>query len=132
VSWRHGIAIAVLTAVAGLPVTGTVCAMACDSVSNAVASHHGNGQPCENSSNPSPGPQIGDASAHDCSQHGADIQQLTTIVAKRADTIAKSAPFVAGTVHTTLVTLAKADSTIACPAPPGAVPPTTTPVVLRV
>ena len=35
VSWRHRIAVVLLTALAGLPVSGTVCAMVCESASNA-------------------------------------------------------------------------------------------------
>jgi len=132
VSWRHRIAIVVLTVLAGLPVAGTACALACDSASSAVAAHHGSGQECEEPARPSTGTQISGASGHDCSTHDAGIRQVATTAAERADVTAKSVPSVISTVQTTFETLHAVRSIFDYTAPPGTAPPTTTPFVLRV
>lgn len=132
VSWRHRIALVVLTVLAGLPVAGTACAMACDSASSAVAAHHGSNQKCEEPAQASMGSQIGGASAHDCTTHDAGIRQVAATAAERADVTATSAPLVISAIQTTFETLHDLQSIFNDTAPPGTAPPTTTPLVLRV
>ena len=81
VAWRHRIALVLLLALTGLPVSGTLCAMACDSASTQTASHHGKGPKCEEPATASSGPQIGGQSAHDCSTHDAAMRQVATTAA---------------------------------------------------
>jgi hypothetical protein len=132
VQWRHRIAVVLLSLLAGLPVSGTACAMVCDSASSAAATHHGSGQKCEEPTRPSGGPQIGGHSEHDCSTHDGAIRQATTTAAQRADLTAKSAPSMIGTVQIESVVLRDSQAFFDYRSPPGTAPPTTTPLVLRV
>lgn len=132
VQWRHRIAVVLLTLLAGLPVSGTVCAMVCDSASSAAATHHGSGRKCEEPARPSGGPQIGGHSEHDCSTHDGTIQQATTTAAERVEMTAKSAPLVIATVQIESLVLRASQVFFDSSSPPGTVSPTTTPLVLRV
>ena len=131
VQWRHRIAVVLLTVLAGLPVSGTVCAMVCESASSAATAHHGPGQKCEHPAPPSSGPQISGYPEHDCSTHDGAIRQTSTTAGERADLTTKSAPIIFGAVRTESVVFR--DSRIfGYISPPGSAPPTTTPLVLRV
>jgi hypothetical protein len=130
VSWRHRIALVLLTVLAGLPVSGTVCAMVCESASSAVATHHGSGQKCEEPASPSTGPQTSGHSEHDCSYDGA-VRQAATTAAERADMTAKSAPLMIGAVQIELA-LRVSQTFLGYSSPPDTAPPPTTPLVLRV
>jgi hypothetical protein len=132
VSWRNRIAVALLTVFAGLPVSGTVCAMVCDSASSALASHHGSGQKCEEPAPPPTGTQISGLSEHDCSTHDSAIRQAATTAAERADITAKAAPLMIGAVQSESVTLRDSETFFEYSSPPDTAPPTTTPLVLRV
>ena len=132
VSWRHRIAVVLLTALAGLPVSGTVCAMVCESASSAVATHHGSGQKCEEPAHPSTGPQISGHSEHDCSTHDSVVRQATTTAAERADMTAKSAAPIIVAVQIESVAVRDSQTFLDHSSPPGTAPPTTTPLVLRV
>jgi hypothetical protein len=129
VAWRHRIALALLLALTGMPVGGTVCALMCDS--SQTRSHHGTDGKCEDPA-PSPGPQIGSASRHDCSTHDASMRLVATTAAERSELSAKSAPAVVGRTEDEVVTLHVAESPFDYAAPPGTAPPTTRPAVLRV
>ena len=132
VAWRHRIALVLLLALTGLPVGGTLCAMACDSASTQTAAHHGKDPKCEEPASPSPGPQIGDQSAHDCSTHAA-IRQVATTAPERADLSAKSAPSIIGSPSIDdFVVLHEAKGAFDYTVPPGTAPPTARPLVLRV
>lgn len=131
VQWRYRIAVVLVTLLTGLPVSGAVCAMVCDSASSAAATHHGAGQKCEEPARPSGGPQIGGHSEHDCSTHDGAIRQATTTAAERADMTAKSAPSMISAVQIESVVLIDSQTFFDYSSPPGA-PPTTTPLVLRV
>jgi hypothetical protein len=133
VAWRHRIALALLLALTGLPVGGTLCGIACDSASTQTASHHDNDPKCEAPATPSPGPRISGQSAHDCSTHDASMRQVATMAAQRADLSAKSAPSVIGSPGLgKFLVLHGARDSFDYTAPPGTAPPTAIPVVLRV
>ncbi len=132
VQWRHRIAVVLLTVLAGVPVSGTVCAMVCESTSSATATHHGSGQKCEAPAPPSSGPQITGFLEHDCSTHDGAIRQASTTAAERADVTTKSTPIIIGAVAIESVALRNPQSFFDYSSPPGTAPPTTTPLVLRV
>ena len=132
VSWRHRIAAVLLTVLAGLPVSGTVCAMVCDSASTAAAAHHGSGQKCEEPARAASGPQVVGHTEHDCSTHDAAVRHATMTAAERADLTTKSAPLMIGVVQIESATLHDSRTFFDYSSPPGTAPPTTTPLVLRV
>jgi hypothetical protein len=133
VQWRHRIAVALLTVLAGLPVSGTVCAMVCESASSATAPHHGSGQKCEDPAPPSSGPQISGYPEHDCSTHDGAVRQASTTAAERADVTTRSSSIIIGAaVITESVVLRNPQTFFDYSSPPGTAPPTTTPLVLRV
>lgn len=132
VSWRHRIALVLLTVLAGLPISGTVCAMACASASSVTAAHHGSGQKCEEPARPLSGPQISGHSEHDCSRHDGAIRQAATTAAERADLTAKSVPLVIAPVQIESVSLRDSQTFLDYSSPPSTAPPTMTPLVLRV
>ena len=133
VAWRHRIALVLLLALTGLPVSGTLCAMACDSASTQTASHHGKDPKCEEPAGPSSGPQISGQSAHDCSTHDASMRQVSTTAAERADLSAKSAPSIIGSPSPgEFVVLHEAQGAFDYTVPQGTAPPTARPLVLRV
>jgi hypothetical protein len=132
VPWRHRIAVLLLTVLAGLPALGTVCALACESASSAVAGHHGTGQECDEPAPPTSGPQISGQPKHDCSTHAGIVGQPTTAPAERTDLTAKSAPPMMGAVQFESISLRDSNAFLDYSSPPGTAPPTTTPLVLRV
>ena len=132
VQWRHRIAVVLLTVLAGLPVSGTVCAMVCESASSTTATHHGSGQKCEDPAPPSSGPQISGYPEHDCSTHDGAIRQASTTAAERADVTTKSAPLVINAASIESVVFRDSQNFFDYSSPPGTAPPTTTPLVLRV
>ena len=132
VQWRHRIAVVLLTVLAGLPVSGTVCAMVCESASSTATTHHGSGQKCEDPAPPSSGPQISGYPEHDCSTHDGAIRQASTTAAERADVTTKLAPIIIGAAAIESVVLRNPQTFFDYSSPPGTAPPTTTPLVLRV
>ncbi len=130
---QRTISIVVLTILTALPVSGTVCAMLCDSSTKATASaHHGSGTNCEEPSPPSTGTQIQGVAEHDCSTHDAAVRQATSTVAQRADGVAGSVLLATLTARAITTAPIRVDSSFDYDAPPGTAPPTTTPLVLRV
>ncbi len=132
VQWRHRIAVVLLTVLAGLPLSGTVCAMVCESASSAAATHHGSGQKCEDPAPPSSGPQISGYTEHDCSTHDGAIRQATTTATERADLTTKSAPIIIGAAAIVSVVPRNPQTFFDYSSPSGTAPSTTTPLVLRV
>jgi hypothetical protein len=127
---QRTISIVVLAILTALPVSGTLCAMLCDSSANATASaHHGSGIDCAEPSPPSTGTQIHGVSEHDCRTHDA-AAQATSTVAARAEGVAASVLLTTLTARAITTILIPVDSPY--DAPPGTAPPTTTPLVLRV
>jgi hypothetical protein len=132
VQWRHRIAVVLLAVLAGLPVSGTVCAMVCESSSSTAATHHGSGQKCEDPAPPSSGPQISGYSEHDCSTHDGAIRQASTTAVERGDVTMKSVPIIIGAVRTESDIFRDRQIFVDYTSPPGTAPPTTTPLILRV
>ena len=127
---QRSISIVVLAVLTALPVSGTVCAMLCDSAPTASA-HHGSGKKCEEPARPSSEVVIRGVSEHDCSTHDAVVRQTSTTAAERAAGVASPLLAVAA-VHATVRALPALETAFAHSAPPGTAPPTTTPLVLRV
>ena len=133
VSWRHRISLALLMVLTALPVSGSVCAMLCDSAAaTRAAAHHGSGKPCDDQAPPSSGPQLRGASGHDCSDHDAAMRVAATTTATRADSVPGPILLVAVPVHDSISNLADSDAVFYYRTPPGSTPPTASPLVLRV
>jgi hypothetical protein len=133
VAWRHRIALVLLLALAGMPVSGTLCAMICDSATAHGAAHHGKDSKCAEPATPSTGPQISGTSAHDCSTHDASMRQVVTTAGQRTDLIVKIASTVMDSAsHAEFVLPHDSGNSFAYTAPPGTDPPTVRLVVLRV
>ena len=132
VSWRSRIAIVVLTALAGLPIAGTVCAITCDSASHMAVAHHGSGPECEESAHASTVIHISGGSGDDCSTHDAGVREVATTAPERADSFTASASLIASGTQTTLESVRQIQSRFDSNDPPGTSSPPTTPLVLRV
>ena len=136
VSWRHRISVVLLLLLTALPVSGTVCAMVCDSAAATRATaHHASGKPCddEQATTPSSGPQMrGGTAGHDCSDHDAAMREAATTTATRADSVPGPSLLVAVPVHDSISKLTDADAVFDYRTPPGSTPPTASPLVLRV
>jgi hypothetical protein len=133
VSWRHRISLVVLMVLTALPVSGTVCAMLCDSAAATRAqAHHGAGKICDEQTTPSSGPQLLGASGHDCSDHEGAVREAATTTATRADSVPRPTLLAAVAVHDTISNLVESDDVFDYRTPPGSTPPTASPLVLRV
>ena len=136
VSWRHRISVVLLLLLTALPVSGTVCAMLCDSAAaTRAAAHHTSGKPCDDepATTPSSGPQMrGATAAHDCSDHDAAVREAATTTATRADSVPGPSLLVAVPVHDSTSKLTDSDAVFDYRTPPGSTPPTASPLVLRV
>ena len=135
VSWRHRISLVVLMVLTALPVSGTVCAMLCDSAAaTTTAAHHVSGKPCdeEQATTPSSGPQMRGTVGHDCSDHDAAVREAATTTATRADSVSGPSLLVAVPVHDSVSDLTDSDTVFDYRTPPGSAPPTASPLVLRV
>ena len=136
VSWRHRISVVLLLLLTALPVSGTVCAMLCDSAAaTRAAAHHASGKPCddEQATTPSSGPQMrGGTAGHDCSDHDAALREAATTTAARADSVPGPSLLVAVPVHDSIKHLTDSDAVFDYRTPPSRTPPTAAPLVLRV
>ncbi|MEQ1575690.1 MAG: hypothetical protein ABL993_15735 [Vicinamibacterales bacterium] len=132
-SWRHRISLVVLMVLTALPVSGTLCAMLCDSakVGRAAAHHHGSGKACDEEATPAPGPQLRGGSSHDCSDHEA-VREAAITTATRADSVPGPSLLAAVAVHDTISNLVDSDDIFDYRTPPGSTPPTASSLVLRV
>ena len=127
--------IVVLSILTALPVSGTLCAMLCNSAAASRASaHHAAGKPCdeEQATTPSSGPQLRGASGHDCSDHEVAVREAATTTATRADSVPEPSLLAAVAVHDTIGNLVDSDAVFDYRTPPGSTPPTASPLVLRV
>jgi hypothetical protein len=134
VSWRHRISLVLLLLLTALPVSGTVCAMLCDSAAaTRAAAHHSSGKACDEgqATTPSSGPQLRGASGHDCSDHEA-VREAATTTATRADSVPRPTLLAAVAVYDTISNLVDSDDVFDYRTPPGSTPPTASPLVLRV
>lgn len=135
VSWRHRISVVLLLLLTALPVSGTVCAMLCDSAAaTRAAAHHASGKPCddEKATTPTPGPQMRGTAGHDCSDHDAVVREAATTTATRADSVAGPTLLVAVPVYAAISNLTQSDAVFEYRTPLGSTPPTAFPLVLRV
>src|SRR5688500_17214837 len=119
-----------LVVVALLPLSGTLCAMSCDTTAHSESSghHHGAAQEPARSAD-ADGPQVSGPRAHPC-HHEAAIQPATTAAARAP--IAMSAQPASLLAHDALALPPIQGPRPSQGAPPGTTPPTSTPLVLRV
>ena len=132
VGWKQRVSVVVLVVFASLPVSGTLCAMICDSAAAAASTHHGSDKNCEEAAHPSTGAQIGGASNHDCSDHDAAIRQAASTAPERIELKAAGIVFALSAGHPSFNSLPLSAPAINDTSPPGTAPRTTTPLVLRV
>ncbi len=131
---QRTISIVVLAILTALPVSGTLCAMLCESAaSSRAAAHHGSGKPCddEQDTTPSSGAQVRGTAGHDCSDHDAAKREAATTTVARADSVPGPSLLVAETVHDSISNLTVSDAVFDYRTPPGTAPPTASPLVLR-
>ena len=135
-SWKHLVTLVVLTILTALPVSGTVCAMLCDSAANSTAQasvhHHGSTSSVEDSARPYTEVQIHGVSDDDCSSHDAELWQASATAAERADWGVTSNTLATTDAPGTFNTLSESGPHFEYSATQGTAPPTTTPLVLRV
>ena len=132
VGWKQRISLLVLVVLTALPLSGTVCAMVCDSNAKAGSGHHGSDKKCEDPAQPSTGAQIQGVSEHDCSDHDGAARQVATTVGERILLQAHPAPSADFAALTIFTSLAASGHSFAYTGPPGTAPPPTTPLVLRI
>jgi len=131
---QRTISFVVLSILTALPVSGTLCAMLCNSAAaSRAAAHHASGKPCdeEQATTPSSGPQLRGASGHDCSDHEVAVREAAT-TATRADSVPGPSVLAAVAVHDTISNPVDSDAVFDYRTPPGSTPPTASPLVLRV
>jgi hypothetical protein len=131
---NRGISLVVLAVLAGLPVSGSVCAALCVPAVKAVpdpAMHDAAASHCDE---PASGrPRVRGTSGHDCSHHdGAAREAASSLTAARADTAVLPmarhvAPAASNLFGSTSVRVHSGSSP-----PPGAASPTRTPFVLLI
>ena len=131
VGWRQRISALVLVVLAGLPVSGALCAIVCDSA-NASSSHHGSSTNCEERAGTLGGLQIQAPSEHDCANHDGVVGQIAVPATERTALNAASALSDPAAPRLPISASLPSRAATAFASPPGPVPPTTTPLVLRV
>ncbi|MEO7276111.1 MAG: hypothetical protein ABIX28_18175 [Vicinamibacterales bacterium] len=132
---QRTIGIVVLFILSALPVSGTLCAVLCDSTAaSRAAAHHGSGTPCNDGPDAasSSGLQVRNTAGHDCSAHDAVRREAATTAAARADSVSGPSLLVAVNVHRSLSNLAGSDAVFDYRTPPASTQPTAFPLVLRV
>jgi hypothetical protein len=83
VGWKHRVSVVSLVVLAAIPISRTLCALACGSSAEASSSHHGQAsQRCDEAAPASAGIHIEGVSEHDCSAH-ATVPQVATAAAQR-------------------------------------------------
>ena len=132
VSWKQRVSVVVLVLFTTLPVSGTLCALMCESAAAAASTHHGSDKNCEEVARPSTGVQIESASDHDCRNHDAAVRQIASTVPERVELKAAAIVFAFSAGHTSFSLLPLSSPAIDDASPPGTAPRTTIPLVLRV
>ena len=122
----------VLVIVTALPVSGSVCALLCESQSNATAGHQGSAKDCDEAATSPIGVQIGGVSEHDCSSDDTAIREASLTAAEKANASVTSIPLVANVVTVRLSAPLHARAHFQNSSPPGTAPPTATPLVRRI
>lgn len=131
VSWKQRVSVVVLVLITSLPVSGTLCAMMCDSAAATASTHHGSDRNCE-AARPSTGVQIEGATNHDCSNHDAAVRQIASTAPERVELKAAAIAFALSAGHMSFRSLPLSAPTFDDGSPPGTAPRTTTPLVLRI
>ena len=131
VSWKQQVSVVVMVLFTLLPVSGTLCAMMCESAAAAASTHHGSDKDCEEAARPSMGVQLEGATNHDCS-HDAAVRQIASTAPERVELKAAAIVFALSAGHTSFSSLPFSAPTFDDASPPGMAPRTTTPLVLRV
>jgi hypothetical protein len=132
VSWKQRVSVVVVVLFTALPVSGTLCALMCDSAAAAASAHHGSGKDCEDAAHDSTGVQLESASDRDCSNHDAAIRQVASTVSERVELKTAAIAFGLSAGHTSFDSLPLSAPALEDAGPPGAAPRTTAPLVLRV
>ena len=132
VGWKKRLSVVVLAVFASLPVSGTLCAMMCDSAAAAASTRHGSDENCEEAARPSTRVQIEGASDHDCGSHDAAIGQVASTAPERVELTAAAIVSALSAGHTPFSSLPASAPPIDDASPPGTALRTTTPLVLRV
>lgn len=136
VSWRRPVTILALALLTGPAVSGTMCAMLCESAASSPASvsghHHGSTGNADEPARPSTAVHIQSVSDHDCSSHDAALRRASTTVPERTDWGITSLPLATVPAPSTFNALTGAGPRFEYSTSPGTAPPTTTPLVLRV
>lgn len=132
VSWKQQVSVIVLVLFTSLSVSGTLCAMMCDSAAAAASTHHGSDKNCEEGARPSTGVQIEGATDHDCSNHDAAVRQIASAAPERVDLQVAAIVIALSAGHPSFRSLPLSAPTFDDASPPGTAPRTTTPLVLRV
>ena len=134
-SWRHRISLVLLIVLTALPVSGTVCAMLCDSAAaTRAAAHHGSGKPCDGAELLLR--QVRSFAAHPATTAATmmlPFVEAATTMATRADSVPGPSLLAAVTVHDTISNFADSDVYLRLPHSTwDGTPPTASPLVLRV
>jgi hypothetical protein len=132
VGWKERVSVVVLVLFAALPVSGTLCAMTCDSAAAAASTHHGSGESCREAARSSAGVQIEGASDHDCSNHGASVRQFTSTAPERVELKPTTIVSALSADHANFHSSPLSVRTIDEANPPGTSRRATIPLVLRV
>jgi hypothetical protein len=132
VGWKQRVSVVVLAVFASLPVSGTLCAMMCDSAAAATSTHHGSDKQCEEATRPSTGGQLEGASEHDCGNHDAAVRQIASTVPERIELQAAATVFALSAGNSSFSSLPVSAPAIDDASPPGTPPRPSTSLVLRV
>jgi len=137
VSWRRPIGIVLLALLTGLPASGVVCGLFCESATTSTSTPSGHHHISTNNiQRPDHSPaaaevRVGAVSEHDCSSHDGILSQTATGAVESASSGVHSIPLVTSHAAQPIMAVAEA-GLFACKRPLATSPPTTPPLVLRV
>ena len=132
VSSKQRISAVVVTVLAALHLSGTFCAIVCDSSAPSVTTHHGTDRNCSEDARQSTGVQMQGVSEHDCGNHEVAFSQAATAAVQRTALHAASPHVLAPIGQAMLSSPPPSGAIFEYASPPGSSPPTTRPLVLRV
>ena len=134
VNWRRPIGVVVVAILAGLPVSGMVCETLCANASGPVspAAHGDAPDHCHDQAAAPSGAQLGRTTAHDCHTHDAILQYAAGPAAERVASVVMAHWLATDVLRVPAAVLVASGPVISRGAPPGRIPLTATPLVLRV
>lgn len=132
VSSKQRIGAVVLAVLAALHVSGTFCAIVCDSSAPSVTTHHGTDTNCSEDAQPSSGVQIQAVPEHDCGNHEVAFSQAATAAVQRTTPHAASPQVLTPIGRAMFSSPPPGGAMFEYASPPGSAPPTTRPLILRV